>query len=120
MKKSPVDPHDLPRRRAPMHRNRVPTRWVMAAFTLIELLVVIAIIVVIAAILFPVFARARGKARQATCLSNLKQLAAAVMMYMGDYDESFPFVLSYSGNCDCPANTGDNGKFPVLPGVTGL
>src|SRR5437763_14539096 len=96
-----------------MRRNR------KAAFTLIELLVVIAIIAIIAAILFPVFARAREKARQATCLSNLKQLGAAVMMYMSDYDEAFPFVLSYSGNCDCPANTGDDGK-SVLFGVTGL
>src|SRR5436853_6238532 len=91
-----------------------------SGFTLIELLVVIAVIAIIAAILFPVFARAREKARQATCLSNLKQLGAAVMMYMSDYDESFPFVLSYSGNCNCPANTGDNGKFPVVPDVTGL
>ena len=56
-------------------------------FTLIELLVVIAIIAILAAILFPVFARAREKARQASCQSNLKQLAMAVIMYRGDYDE---------------------------------
>ena len=56
-------------------------------FTLIELLVVIAIIAILAAILFPVFARAREKARQASCSSNLKQLALSVQMYKADYDE---------------------------------
>src|SRR5207249_1695804 len=60
------------------------------AFTLIELLVVIAIIAILAAILFPVFAQARAKARQATCLSNLKQLGTAFMMYAQDYDETYP------------------------------
>src|SRR5687767_15967956 len=59
-------------------------------FTLIELLVVIAIIAILAAILFPVFAQAREKARQASCLSNLKQIGMALMMYVGDYDESYP------------------------------
>jgi len=57
------------------------------AFTLIELLVVIAIIAILAAILFPVFARAREKARQASCSSNVKQLQLAVLMYAQDYDE---------------------------------
>ena len=66
------------------------------AFTLIELLVVIAIIAILAAILFPVFAQARAKARQATCLSNLKQIALAQMMYSQDYDENFaPYQLNY-------------------------
>jgi prepilin-type N-terminal cleavage/methylation domain-containing protein/prepilin-type processing-associated H-X9-DG protein len=59
-------------------------------FTLIELLVVIAIIAILAAILFPVFARARAKAQQNTCLSNVKQLMLAVIMYCSDYDETLP------------------------------
>jgi prepilin-type N-terminal cleavage/methylation domain-containing protein/prepilin-type processing-associated H-X9-DG protein len=59
-------------------------------FTLIELLVVIAIIAILAAILFPVFAQAREKARQVTCTSNVKNLGLAVMMYAQDYDETYP------------------------------
>ena len=58
------------------------------AFTLIELLVVIAIIAILAAILFPVFAQARAKARQTADLSNLKQLALGWLMYAQDYDET--------------------------------
>ncbi len=61
-----------------------------SGFTLIELLVVIAIIAILAAILFPVFAKAREKARQASCQSNEKQLALAFMQYVQDYDEKFP------------------------------
>jgi prepilin-type N-terminal cleavage/methylation domain-containing protein/prepilin-type processing-associated H-X9-DG protein len=64
------------------------------AFTLIELLVVIAIIAILAAILFPVFAQAREKARQATCVSNLKQLGTAAMMYAQDWDEQWPMLES--------------------------
>lgn len=59
-------------------------------FTLIELLVVIAIIAILAAILFPVFAKAREKARQASCLSNCKQLGLAMLQYAQDYDECLP------------------------------
>ncbi len=59
-------------------------------FTLIELLVVIAIIAILAAILFPVFARAREKARQTSCLSNVKQIMLAVQQYAQDYDERMP------------------------------
>ncbi len=61
-----------------------------SGFTLIELLVVIAIIAILAAILFPVFAQARDKARSAQCLSNTKQIGLALLQYAQDYDETFP------------------------------
>jgi prepilin-type processing-associated H-X9-DG protein/prepilin-type N-terminal cleavage/methylation domain-containing protein len=80
-----------------MHRQR------KTAFTLIELLVVIAVIALLAAILFPVFAQARAKARQATCLSNLKQIGLAVMMYAQDYDEMLP-----PANYPAPGSIGGN------------
>ena len=82
------------------------------AFTLIELLVVIAIIAILAAILFPVFAQAREKARAASCLSNQKQIATGILMYTQDYDEmllmGFWKTLSGSGSasqtlCSWPA-----------------
>jgi prepilin-type N-terminal cleavage/methylation domain-containing protein/prepilin-type processing-associated H-X9-DG protein len=63
-------------------------------FTLIELLVVIAIIAILAAILFPVFAKAREKARQSACMSNVKQLTNAALMYAQDYDETFCKALN--------------------------
>jgi prepilin-type N-terminal cleavage/methylation domain-containing protein len=64
-------------------------RHLRSGFTLIELLVVIAIIAILAAILFPVFAQARDKARQTACLSNAKQIGLAVTLYVQDYDETF-------------------------------
>jgi len=69
-------------------------------FTLIELLVVIAIIAILAAILFPVFAKAREKARQASCLSNVKQIALGMLMYVSDNDEAFPPPVN------CPSLSG--------------
>src|SRR5579862_3134643 len=71
-------------------------------FTLIELLVVIAIIAILAAILFPVFAQAREKARAISCISNLKQIGLSLIMYTQDYDEAFPSVITNSsqdGGC---------------------
>jgi len=69
-----------------MHKEALTMSRERKGFTLIELLVVIAIIAILAAILFPVFARAREKARQASCQSNLKQLGLAAAMYASDYD----------------------------------
>ena len=76
------------------------------AFTLIELLVVIAIIAILAAILFPVFAQARAKARQAACLSNMKQIGTAMMMYTQDYDECYPVNNMSYGNTTSLATNG--------------
>jgi|YelNatPaOPRAMG01_1025707.scaffolds.fasta_scaffold61217_2 prepilin-type N-terminal cleavage/methylation domain-containing protein/prepilin-type processing-associated H-X9-DG protein len=67
-------------------------------FTLIELLVVIAIIAILAAILFPVFSRAREQARKTSCLSNLKQLSTGLSMYVQDWDEYFPWSLRLGGD----------------------
>lgn len=65
------------------------------AFTLIELLVVIAIIAILAAILFPVFARAKQAAKNTACISNSRQIALAVKMYQSDYDDTMPIFLAY-------------------------
>lgn len=80
-----------------------------SGFTLIELLVVIAIIAILAAILFPVFAKAREKARQSSCLSNFKQIGLAIMSYAQDYDEMMPRQY-YDAAAPFPyewCNTGD-------------
>ena len=78
-------------------------------FTLIEILVVIAIIAILAAILFPVFARARENARRTACLSNLKQLGLGVQQYIQDYDSRYPYIpkgnLAETGRA--PVGTGD-------------
>ena len=82
------------------------------AFTLIELLVVIAIIAILAAILFPVFAQAREKARQTACLSNTKQLALALNMYLQDYDETFyPHVTERTAPPGTPDTAVDRAPF---------
>jgi len=73
-------------------------------FTLIELLVVIAIIAILAAILFPVFARAREKARQTSCLANIKQIGLGCLMYAADYDSCFP--QNWLGQCGNAPTTG--------------
>ena len=102
-----------------------------SAFTLIELLVVIAIIAILAAVLFPVFAKAREKARQTTCASNMKQIGIGMMQYVQDYDECYPFLKA--GTVDwrqviqpytksvqvaiCPDNV--NSKYIVTAASTG-
>ena len=80
------------------------------AFTLIELLVVIAIIAILAAILFPVFAQAREKARQTTCASNLRQASIGVLGYVQDFDETYPFA-------NYPVTVGTNPLGPTLDRV---
>ena len=77
-----------------IHRNN---RLYESGFTLIELLVVIAIIAILAAILFPVFGRARENARRSSCQSNMKQLGLGLQMYIQDYDEVAPNALHYNG-----------------------
>ncbi|HVK05832.1 MAG TPA: prepilin-type N-terminal cleavage/methylation domain-containing protein [Armatimonadaceae bacterium] len=103
---------------SPSRQRRIPAHGRHTAFTLIELLVVIAIIAILAAILFPVFAQARDKARQSACLSNARQIGLAVAQYTQDYDEMYPsidfskylvLVQPYAKNEDiwkCPNQSG--------------
>jgi prepilin-type N-terminal cleavage/methylation domain-containing protein/prepilin-type processing-associated H-X9-DG protein len=90
------------------------------AFTLIELLVVIAIIAILVAILFPVFAQAREKARSTACLSNQKQLSLGMQLYVQDYDERFPPAFLYVPLAECKAAMwgcwyqGGGGELPVI------
>jgi prepilin-type N-terminal cleavage/methylation domain-containing protein/prepilin-type processing-associated H-X9-DG protein len=88
-------------------------------FTLIELLVVIAIIAILAAILFPVFARARENARRTSCLSNLKQIGLGFAQYTQDYDEKYPQLVTGTGWAStgdwqtCPSSSQPCGRFYV-------
>src|SRR5438094_4320345 len=75
-------------------------RGLTQGFTLIELLVVIAIIAILAAILFPVFGRARENARRSSCQSNVKQIMLGVAQYTQDYDESYPPIGIHIGSTD--------------------
>jgi prepilin-type N-terminal cleavage/methylation domain-containing protein len=78
---------------------------VSRAFTLIELLVVIAIIAILAAILFPVFAQARERARMSVCLSNTRQIGTGMMMYVQDYDETYPYIRFHGDGAGRGTNT---------------
>ena len=89
------------------HRDR--------GFTLIELLVVIAIIAILAAILFPVFARVREKARQISCASNLRQLGLGMMQYTQDYDETYPGFNAGNTFQNNPWNSGPNWESAIYP-----
>jgi prepilin-type N-terminal cleavage/methylation domain-containing protein len=93
-------------------------------FTLIELLVVVAIIGILAAILFPVFARARENARRTSCISNVKQIGLALTQYVQDYDSQYPprqiwdVSAGSPGPYPCKPCRGDNGAGKILPILT--
>src|SRR5690348_6500752 len=109
-------------------------------FTLIELLVVIAIIAILAAILFPVFARARENARKSSCQNNLKQLALGFKQYINDFDERYPLIAVTTGSTNgvppygwadalqpyikntqvyqCPSDTAEGQDNPTITGYT--
>ena len=84
-------------------------------FTLIELLVVIAIIAILAAILFPVFARARENARRSSCSSNLKQIDLGFQQYIQDYDERFPLVAGGGSDTVTPTDTSQGWAIQLQP-----
>jgi len=96
-------------------------RQKQTGFTLIELLVVIAIIAILAAILFPVFAKVREKARQTQCMSNLKQVGLAVLQYNEDYDECYPLEQAleknFPGDNDAPNGPGSGADEALDPYV---
>ncbi len=96
-----------------LNQTRLGGRSAGRGFTLIELLVVIAIIAILAAILFPVFASAREKARQTSCASNEKQLGLAFIQYAQDYDEIMPCYW----NSGAPTNTTVNWAYEIYPYV---
>jgi prepilin-type N-terminal cleavage/methylation domain-containing protein/prepilin-type processing-associated H-X9-DG protein len=95
-----ITSHWVERRTAMSETTRAGKCCAKRGFTLIELLVVIAIIAILAAILFPVFARARENARKSSCQSNVKQIAMAMLQYVQDYDERFPCYASGSATVD--------------------
>lgn len=94
--------------------------FLKSGFTLIELLVVIAIIAILAAILFPVFAQAREKARQVSCLSNIKQLGLGIMMYTQDYDEMFPIHAYWENDWNTAEGKAKYWQGRVLPYIKNL
>jgi prepilin-type N-terminal cleavage/methylation domain-containing protein len=89
-----------------------------AGFTLIELLVGIAIIAILAALLFPVFARAREQGRKTTCLSNLRQIGAGLLMYAQDYDETLPVAVQDNSNLNERTGATDSPHAVSAPGLT--
>src|SRR5215218_8662826 len=102
-------------------KSRMPVFTKRSGFTLIELLVVIAIIALLAAILFPVFARARENARKSSCANKLKQIGLGALQYSQDYDEKI--VTHWGGSnsaCNCTAYQGEPGKGGQCPLWQGL
>ena len=95
-----------PRSTQNLSSRKSPIRHANSAFTLIELLVVIAIIAILAAILFPVFARARENARRASCQSNLKQIGLGILQYTQDYDETYPLLIAGLDTASAAATNG--------------
>jgi len=105
-----------------IQKEEIRMKNVKRGFTLIELLVVIAIIAILAAILFPVFAKAREAARKTTCLSNLKQIGLSVIMYTQDYDETYPWLMMDGRNNDNATGLSRNMSVgpPNLNNIRGL